>query len=232
MCLGIECADDQQQLLNILQSYFRNAATYHPKPEDAGKTTYFSEVGLGFILRSAQSLFKLQPTSPLFSQHENILQSLTTSIQDLNNDLAAHPPPDYLFFASLAYVNRLLFWDPEAKIIKTDIRQNLILAILQYHAHVTRLRTVIREDFYNTCSNFEDDWRAFVLHAEKLGVVLPLQLPTDLPTPESVEIQEESRQRAGHAIVQVGADLLGERSVQGTTCTPSSLKTSDDAATA
>jgi len=177
-------------------------------------------------------LFKLQPTSPLFSQHENILQSLTTSIQDLHDDLAAHPPPDYLFFASLTYVYRLLFWnrDIDAKIIKTDIRQNLILAILQYHAHATQLRTVIKEGFYNTCGNFEEDWLEFVQAAEKLGVVLPppgVQPPTD-PSP----LQEEPHQRAGDAIVEVGADSLSERPVQGTASTPPSLKMGDNNPTA
>jgi len=49
MYIVLELLDGQEQLLDIVQSYFRNAATYYPVAADAGCTTYFSEVGMDFI---------------------------------------------------------------------------------------------------------------------------------------------------------------------------------------
>jgi len=194
-------------LLDILKNYFRNAAKYYPKPEDAGKTTYFSKVGASFIFDSAHYALRLQPTSPLFSQHQNLLKSLATSLQDLHDDLTAHPPPDYLFFASFTYVFCLLYYAPDAGIIKTDIGQSLILAILQYRAHIAQLRRDIEVGFCNALywSLFELDWPKFVQLAEKLGVVLPpsaARLATD-PTPEGTGIQEETREPCGDALVDI-----------------------------
>jgi len=223
-------------LLNILESYFCNAAKYHPEPKDVGKTTYFSKVGASFILGSAIALFKLQlPTSPLFPRHENLLQSLTTGLQDLHDDLVVHPPPDYLFFASLIYVFWLLVLDTE--IIKTDKGQNLILTILQYHTRVTQLRKD-EEGFCNTHPSlftFKRDWPDFVERAEGLGVVLPspaVQLPTDPPTPEDADIQDELWQLSGDAIVDIRVDPLGERALKDTASTHSSLEMADDNVTA
>jgi len=180
-CVIFKCAEGQEQLLDLLGSYFRNAAKYHPSPEDAGNTTYFSKVGASFILASAHALHKLQPTSPLFSQHENIVQSLATNLQNLHHDFAAHPSPDYLFFASLLYALWLLRFDgPDAE---KDTSQNLIRAILQYHARVSQPRRDIEEGFYNTLGfSFEQDWPDFVQLAKELGVMLPasaIQLATD-----------------------------------------------------
>ena len=213
MDINIECLEGQEKLLNILESYFRNAAKYHPEPGDAGKTTYFSSVGSSFVSDSANTLIKLRPTSPLFSQHENLLQSLAASLHDLHDDLAAQPPPDYLFFASLSYVDYFLRYDLDGRIIKTDIGRNLILAILQYHAACgAQLRRDIEEGFHNTLGfGFEEDWPCFVQRAEGLGVVLPppvAQLVIDSPPLEGAEIQEEPCQPFGDAIVNVRVDTL------------------------
>ena len=231
----VSTSEGHEELLNILQDYFRNAAIYHPQPDDAGNTTYFSLVGADFVFESAFALHQLQPTSPLFSQHENLLQSLATSLQDIHDDLAAHSPPDYLFFASLIYVGWLLSCYPVPEVIKTDIGRNLILVILQYHARFTRLRTDIKEDFYDTLGDFEQDWPDFVKLAEELGVVLPppgVQPPT-YPTPlEGAEIQEEPRQLSGDAIVDVRVDPLGEWSLEDNASAHSSLNMVDDKVTA
>lgn len=204
-------------MLNILKSFFCNAAKYHPKSEDAGKTTYFSPIGADFIYESAFALHKLQPTSPLFSQHENLLQFLATSLQVLYDDL--HLPPDYLFFASFLYVLWLLRFGLDEGINKTDAGQNLILAILEYHARVSGLRRDIEDGFYDAHSSlvtFEDDWPQFVEHAEGLGILLPppvVRLPTDSPAVEGAEIQEEPCQPFSDAIVDI-VDSLGERTLQ------------------
>ena len=219
-------------MLDILTSYFRNAAKYHPEPEDSGKTTYLSKVGADFIFESAKALHKLQPTSPLFSQHKNLLQSIATSLQDLHGDLATSPPPDYLFFASLLYVLCLLRSGLDNQIIKTDIGQNLILAILQYHAHVTQLRKDIEEGFFNNFMFiFEQDWPEFVKLAEKFGIVLRppvMRLPTDSLPHKGSAIQEEPRQPSGDTIVDVRVDPLGERSWQGNGSFHSALEMAND----
>jgi len=200
----------QEQLLNILDHYFHNAAKYHPEPDDAGKTTYFSRVGKDFLIRSAQALHKLQPTSPHFSQHTNLLQSLMTSLQDLHDDLAAHPPPDYLFFASFIYVFWFLCSGPDDEILKTDIGQDLILTILQYREYVALLRKDIEEGFYDIFGfSFAHDWLEFVERARKLGIQLPtsaVQLATNSPPLGGIGILEESRQLSSDTIV----DIRGE----------------------
>ena len=200
----------QEQLLDILDHYFYNAAKYHPKPDDAGKTTYFSRVGKDFLIRSAQALHKLQPTSPHFSQHKNLLQSLVASLQDIHDDLAAHPPPDYLFFASFIYVFWFLCSGPDDEILKTDIGQDLILTILQYHAYVAPLRKDIEEGFYDVFAfSFAHDWPIFVERAMKLGIVLPasaVQLATNSPPLGRIGTLEESRQLSGDTIVDIRGD--------------------------
>jgi len=101
MYIILELLDDhQEQLLDILRSYFRHAATYYPVAADAGCTTYFSQVGMNFIYRSAHAVSELKPTSPLFSPHVNILQSLASDLRGLHEDPEAGPSLDYLFFAS------------------------------------------------------------------------------------------------------------------------------------
>jgi len=222
-------------LLIILKSYFRNAAKYYPKPEDARKTTYFSPIGWDFIHFSTFAIYKLQPTSPLFSQHENLLQSLTTSLQDLHDDLAARPPPDYLFFASLLYVLFLIRFGAHEEMFRTDIGQNLILAILQYHTQVIQLRKDIEEEFYNTNGTFEQDWPEFVRLSKDYGVVLPVPAappPTDFSLFEGANTQEGPFQPSADAIVDVRVKPLGERGLQDGISARSSLKTEGDDATA
>src|SRR6188768_1088060 len=108
MYIILELLDGQQeQLLDILQSYFRHAATYNPDTADAGCTTYFCKVGMDFIYESARAASRLKPTSPLFSRDVNVLQSLASDLRDLHDDPEARPSPDYLFFASFAYAYRL-----------------------------------------------------------------------------------------------------------------------------
>ena len=216
MRIQIECIEGQEQLLDILKNYFRKAAKYHPKPEDAGKTTYLSDVGADFILESAYALHKLQPSSPLFSQHEDLLQFLTTRLQDIRDDLAAHPAPSYLFFASSIYVDWFLRAWRVPEIIKTDMARNLILAILRYHARITQLQ--INTGFYDTIGFGlrYDGWPGFVRYAEELGVVLPppAEQPPPPPPLEGAEIQEESSQPSGDSIVDVQVDPLGEQALQ------------------
>jgi len=134
MYIIFELLDEQEQLLDILQSYFRHAATYKPDTADAGCTTYFSNVGMDFIFQSAYAASKLKPTSPPFSRHVNVLQSLASDLRDLHEDPEAGPSPDYLFFASFTYAYRLLSWDSD--MIATETDRDLILAILQYRERV------------------------------------------------------------------------------------------------
>jgi len=202
----LELLDGQEQFLDILQSYFRHAATYNPDTADAGCTTYFSKVGIDFIYESAKAASKLKPTSPLFSRHVNVLQSLASELRDLHEDPEAGPSPDYLFFASFAYVYRLLSWDSD--IITTETGRNLILAILQYRERVS-LRKDFEEGFYNSDIHgwkFDNDWSYFVDNARTLGIVVPSlaqEQPADLPPLESAEIQEELDHPSGDAVVEV-----------------------------
>jgi len=175
----------------------------------------------------------LKPKSPLFSRHENLLQSLTTSLQDLPDDLTTHTPPDYLFFASLLYVRLLLVFDSDKEIVKTDACQNLVLSILQYRARVPQLRKDIEERFYNTLCTFKEDWPAFVQHANKPGVVLlpPAVPPSHPPSLEGTEIQEITRQVSGDVIVDVQVDPVGKQSSNDAAPGHSSLEMADKDAT-
>jgi len=206
MYVILELLDGQEQLLDILQSYFRHAATYNPDTADAGCTTYFSNVGIDFIYELAREASRLKPTSPLFSPHANILQSLASDLQDLHEDPKACPSPDYLFFASFAYAYRLLLG--ESDIMATETGRDLILAILQYHERVIP-RKDFEEGFYNMHLfgwTFDDDWSNFVGGARELGIVVPplsQELPADLPPLESTEIHEEPDHPSGDAVVEI-----------------------------
>jgi len=205
MYIILELLDGQEQLLDILQSYFRHAATYKPDTADAGCTTYFSRVGVDFIYRSAHAVSNLKPTSPLFSRHVNVLQSLASDLCDLHEDPEAGPSPDYLFFASFAYAYRLLLWN---SVIIAETGRDLIPAILQYRERVIP-RKDVEDGFYNMNfykQEFDDDWPIFVGMARKLGIVVPSlaqEPPADLPPLESAEIQTEPNHPSGDAVVEV-----------------------------
>jgi len=207
MYIILELLDGQQeQLLDILQSYFRHAATYNPNTADAGCTTYFSQVGRDFCSKLAYIASTLTPTSPLFSPHVNVLQSLASDLRDLHGDPEAGPSPDYLFIASFTYVRGLLFL--ESDIITTETGRDLILAILQYRDRVIP-RKDFEEGFYNSDIHgwkFDNDWSYFVDKARVLGIVIPplaQEPPADLPPLESAEIQEELDHPSGDAVVEV-----------------------------
>jgi len=206
MYIILELLDGQEQLLDILQSYFCHAVTYNPDTADAGSTTYFSRVGMDFSFQSAYAASKLKPTSPLFSRHTNILQSLASDLRDLHENPEAGPSPDYLFFASFTYANRLLFWDYDT--IVTETGRDLILAMLQYRDRVIP-RKDFEEGFYNSDIHgrkFDDDWSNFVDEARALGIVVPppaQEPPADPPSLESAEIQEELDHPSGDAVVEV-----------------------------
>jgi len=206
MYIILELLDCQEQFLDILQSYFRHAATYYPVAADAGSTTYFSNVGIDFIYDLATVASTLKSTSPLFSRHVNVLRSLASDFQDLHEDPGAGPSLDYLFFASFAYAYRFLSWDSD--IIATETGRDLILAILQYRERVIP-RKDFEEGFYNLNFygwKFDNDWSSFVSMARALGIVVPSlaqEPPADLPSLESAEIQEESDHPSGDAVVEV-----------------------------
>ena len=209
MYIILELLDGQEQLLDILQSYFRHAATYSHDTADAGCTTYFSSVGIDFVFESADAASKLKSTSPLFSRHLNVLQSLASDLCDLHEDPEAGPSPNYLFFASFAHAYWLLSWD--SNIITTETGRDLILAILQY-----RERAIPRKDledgFYNLNSyggTFDHDWSQFVNRARVLGIVVPSlaqEPPADLPPLESAEIHGEPDHPSGDVVVEVLQD--------------------------
>jgi len=205
MYIILELLDGQEQLLDILQSYFRHAATYNPDTTDAGCTTYFSKVGMDFIYRLAYAVSKLKPTSPLLSQHVDVLQSLASDLRDLHEDPKAGPSPDYLFFASFAYANWLLL--QKSDIITTATGRDLILAILQYRERVIP-RKDFEEGFYNMNLfgwTFDHDWSQFVNKARGLGIVVPShaqESPADLPPLQSTEIHEPDHP-SGDAVVKV-----------------------------
>jgi len=192
MYIILELLDGQDQLLGILQNYFRHAATYNPNTADAGSTTYFSKVGIDFIYDLASAAPTLKPTSPFFSRHVNVLQSLVSDLRDLHEDPETGPSPDFLFFASFAYANRLLFWHSD--IIATETGRDLILAILQYRERVIP-RKDLEDRFYNMNiyeQKFDNDWSEFVDKARAVGIVVPSLAqdpPADLPPPESADFQ-------------------------------------------
>jgi len=216
-----ELLDGQEQLLDILESYFRHAATYNPDAADAGSTTYFSNVGMAFIFKLANVASELKPTSPLFSPHVNVLQSLASDLRDLHEDPEAGPSPDYLFFASFVYATRLRSWDSD--IIATETGRDLILAILQYRGRVIP-RKDLEDGFYNSYDwKFDDDWSKFVDMARAIGIVVPppaQEPPADLPSLESAEIQEEPNYPSGDAVVEVLHDHHA--------CISSTSKTDDE----
>ena len=206
MYIILELLDGQEQLLDILQSYFRHAAAYKPNTADAGCTTYFSKVGMDFILQLIWAASKLKPTSPLFSRHGNVLQSLASDLRDIHEDPEAGPSLDYLFFASFTYANRLLLWDSD--MITTETGRDLILAILQYRGHIIP-RKDFEDGFYNSSYpgwTFDNDWSSFVDRARVLGIVVPSlaqEPPADLPPLESTEIHEKPDHPSGDAVVEV-----------------------------
>jgi len=206
MYIILELLDGQEQLHDILESYFRHAATYEPDTAYAGSTTYFSEVGMDFICDLASTASEFKPTSPLFSRHVNVLQSLASDLRDLHEDPEAGPPPDYLFFASFAYAYCLLL--RESDTITTETGRDLILAILQYRTRVIP-RKDLEDGFYNSNIGrwkFDDDWSEFVDMARAIGIVVPpptQEPPADLPSLESAEIQEEPNYPSGDAVVEV-----------------------------
>jgi len=215
MYIILELLDGQEQLLDILQSYFRHAATYNPNTADAGCTTYFSEVGMDFIFESAKAVSTLKPTSPLFSRHVNALQSLASDLRDLHEDPKAGPSPDYLFFASFAYASFLLFWDSD--IIATETGRDLILGILQYRERIIRKKD-FEEGFYNLNiyrRTFDHDWSRFVDRARVLGIFVPPlahEPAADLLPLESAEIQEDPDHPSGDAVVEVLHDHVSVHS--------------------
>jgi len=173
--------DGQEQLFDILHSYFHHAVTYHPNPADPGTTTYFSRVGWEFIRESAGAVSELKPTSPLFSRHVGLLRSLVSGLRDLqvDEDTEANPPPDYLFFASFAYVYWLL--GPKSDLITTLTGRELVLAILQYRARVIP-RKDIEDGFYNSYGRgwkFASKWPNFIKSARELGIVVDEEPPAD-----------------------------------------------------
>ena len=206
MYIILELLDGQEQLLDILQSYFRHARTYNPDTADAGCTTYFSKVGKGFICDSAYLVSTLKSTSPLLSRHADVLQSLASDLRGFHEDPEAGPSPDYLFFASFVYAYRLLCYHSD--IITTETCRDLILAILQYRERVIP-RKDFEERFYNLNSHewkFDHDWSKFVDKARALGILVPplaQEPPADLPPLESAEIQEEPIHPSGDAVVEV-----------------------------
>ena len=203
MYITLEFLDGQEQLFDILQSYFRNAATYYPVAADAGSTTYFSYAGVNFINHSGVIISKLKPTSPLFSQHVHLFQSLASGLRDLHDDPEVSPSPDYLFFASFAHANWLLIWNSDT--ITTETGRDLILAILQYRERVIP-RKDIEDGFYNSCDwVFDKDWPKFVHCARKLGIVVPSpdeELPAKISPLECAEIQEADHP-IGDAVISV-----------------------------
>ena len=215
----LELLDGQEQLLDILQSYLRHAQTYNPDAADAGSTTYFSKVGIDFIYDLATVASTLKSTSPLFSRHVNVLQSLASDLQDLHEDPEAGPSPDYLFFASFAYADRLLLWHSDT--IATETGRDLILAILQYRERVIP-RKDFEDGFYNMNvydQKFDNKWSEFVDKARALGIFVhslaqdPL---ADLAPLESEELHHSS----SDAVVEVLHDYHAS--------TRSSSKTDDE----
>ena len=206
MYIILEFLDGQEQLLDILQSYFRHARTYNPDTADAGCTTYFSKVGKGFICDSAYLVSTLKSTSPLLSQHVDVLQSLASDLRDLHEDPKAGPSPDYLFFASFAYANWLLL--QKSDIITTATGRDLILAILQYRERIIPPKD-LEDGFYNSNyfgRTFDNHWSEFVDEARALGILVPplaQEPPADLPSLESAEIHEEPDHPSGDAVVEV-----------------------------
>jgi len=148
----------------------------------------------------------LKPTSPFFSPHVNVLQSLASDLRVVHEDPEAGHSPDYLFFASFAYAYRLFIKEPDT--ITTEIGRDLILAILQYRERVIP-RKDFEEGFYNLDIyqwKFDNHWSEFVDNARALGIVVPPlahEPPADLPPLQSAEIQEEPDHPSGDAVVEV-----------------------------
>jgi len=161
---------------------------------------------MDFIYKTAKAASKLKSTSPLFSRHINVLQSLASDLRGLHEDTEAGPSSDYLFFASFAYASQFLVLETDT--ITTETARDLILAILQYRERVIP-RKDFEDGFYNMNPDeqkFDHEWSEFVDNARVLGIVVPslAQEPlADLPSLESAEIQEEPDHPSGDAVVEV-----------------------------
>ena len=209
--------DTQEQILDVLISYFDNAAAHHPKPDEAGANTYFSPVTVSFVYESAWALIDLEPTSPLFSRHNSLLQNLATRLRNLPEDLTTSPPPDYLFFASFTYGYRLLNWN--SGLIKTETGRDFIVALLQYRVHIPQPRKDIEVEFCNPGNMLPTlNWSQFVEKAGASGVVLSQlaeEPPADSITIDGAKISEGSSREAGDATINVGV-LGGQPSYDDT----------------
>ena len=161
---------------------------------------------MDFLVSSAAAVFDVNPTSPLFSRHVNLLESLASGLRNLPEDPEAGPSPDYLFFASFAYIDRLLIVGSD--VIATETGRDLILAILQYRERVIPRRD-IEDRFYNSYGygwQFDFNWPKFVDLARDLGILvhsLAQEMQTDLAPLKSAEIHEEPDRPSGGAVVEV-----------------------------
>jgi len=198
--------DGQEQLLGILQSYFRNAATYDPDVADAGSTTYFSAVGMCFVYKSAKAMCRLKPTSHLFSQHNNLLQSSASRLRDVHEDPETGPLPDYLFFVSFTYAYRHLLHRSDT--ITTKTGRDFILAILQYRDRVIP-RKSIEVGFFNSYGwVFDDEWPCFVDRARKYGIVVTpvAEEPLEDLTPPKCANNHETDHLSSDVVVTILRD--------------------------
>jgi len=220
--------DTQEQILDILISYFDKAAAHHPEPDEAGTTTYFSTVTVSFVHESAYALINLEPTSPLFSRHHNLLQNLAIRLRDLPDDLTT-PPPDYLFFSSFTYGYWLLEWNSD--IIKTETGRDFIVTLLKYRARIHQPRKDIEVIFCDPENSYTTNWLQFVEKAGASGVVLSQlaeERPIDSMTIDGAKIAEGSSREAGDATIDV--DVLGAQPSYGDTVIHSPSRTGIDEA--
>ena len=213
--------DFQEQILDILIRYFDNATTYHPEPDEAGTTTYFSTVTADFVYKSTRALRNLEHTPPLFSRHSNLLQNLATRLRDLPDDLTAHLPPDRLFFSSLINGHYLLKMNSE--IIKTETGRDFILALLYYRARIPQPRKDIEIKLCDS-EYFSINWSKFVEDAGVRGLVLPQptgEPPAEFTTVRGAEITEEASRPGSDATIDVGVILGGQTSYDNAPGSPS-----------
>ena len=197
------------QFLDILESYFRHAALYHPNAADPENNAYLSSAAGDFLYTCANFLSRLKPTPSVFSRHQDLLRSLSSILRSAHTGVETDSPPDYLFFASLLHVTRLLTQRTQrSEIITTETGRELILAIFEY-----RSRFHPRNDMMEMMSSWNETppvldsvWYYFVAYAEDLGIVL---LPiagegTDLPPVECADVQEEIQHTSGDGVVDFG----------------------------
>jgi len=159
----------EAQFMHIIEQIFGHASQHRPKSTDIGADTFYSLSGYSFLEHVADILASVPPSSPLFSQHLRLLQSITHAIC-ANANTPESSGLNYLLFSSRVYTGRLLFHHSE--VIRTEIGHDLLSAVLR---HSQRL-PAHDEELHDSLGISDWKWERFLKMTHDSGVVLGTQI--------------------------------------------------------